>query len=161
MVAAAHCQSPPITGLCRIAARRTEGISRMKPSRGGAGTVPRPQDGESAAPKRSGFCRFASNPRGFQGGAPPWSQGDSPRKGGRDGGSSRRTVGRGKREAGSPSKPLDAGKFASSGGMSPSPSKAIPTVRNQKIRSIKRRRRASYSTYLWRFMPAGSRTFSL
>jgi hypothetical protein len=38
-----------------IAARRTEGIARMKPSRGGAGTVPRPQDGESAAPKRSGF----------------------------------------------------------------------------------------------------------
>jgi len=35
--------------------QRTEGISRRKPSRGGAGTVPRPQDGESAAPKRSGF----------------------------------------------------------------------------------------------------------
>jgi hypothetical protein len=38
-----------------IAARRTEGIARRKPSRGRAGTVPRPQDGESAAPKRSGF----------------------------------------------------------------------------------------------------------
>jgi hypothetical protein len=55
MVAAALFQSPPITGLSVIAARRTKGIARMKPSRGGAGTVPRPQDGESAAPKRSGF----------------------------------------------------------------------------------------------------------
>jgi hypothetical protein len=27
----------------------------MKPSRGGAGKVPRPQDGESPPPKRSGF----------------------------------------------------------------------------------------------------------
>ena len=52
--------------------------------RGVAGTVPRPQDGESAAPKRGGFCGFASNLRGFQGGTPPWSQGDSPRKGGRE-----------------------------------------------------------------------------
>jgi hypothetical protein len=57
-----------------IAARRTEGISRMKPSRGGAGTVPRPQDGESAAPKRSGFsstgkiCVFRRDvPESFEG----------------------------------------------------------------------------------------------
>jgi len=46
-----------------------------------AGTVPRPQDGESAAPKRSGFCRFDSNLRGFQGGNTPLVAGPKPEKG--------------------------------------------------------------------------------
>jgi len=49
--------------------------------RGAAGTVPRPQDGESAAPKRSGFCRFSSNLRGFQGGCTPLVAGRQPEKG--------------------------------------------------------------------------------
>ena len=104
-----------------------EGGSEMDrvAGRGAAGTVPRPQDGESEPETRADFAGSLRACGGSKGETPPWSQGDSPRKGGRDGGSFRRTVGRGKRKAGSPSKPLDAGRSASSGGMSPSPEQAI------------------------------------
>jgi len=88
--------------------------------------VPVPEVGESEPEIREDLAGSVRTCGDSKGEIPPWSQGSSPRKGGRDGGSSRRTVGRGKREAGSPSKPLDAGKSASSGGMSPSPEKAIP-----------------------------------